>query len=328
MPALKLHPRQVEKTGDDSPAGSLFGYVIRMSGVHQIWICLLAVLVAGLSLAPIELERRIVDKAIGDRNIDLLITLGLIYLGVIVLHGGLKFLLRMYQGWLSESAIRYSREHLAQIHECRQAGIQDAASDDNQDPTGKAVSIIASEVDQLAGFVGEGLSQLTVNVGLLLAIGIYMFVVEPMIALFSLPFLLLQALMVPWVQAAINRRVQQRLKLVRRLSDSISTIPEEFAEEEEARLIRELDAIYGNRMRIFLLKFSLKAFLNFLNALAPLSALAVGGYLAIQGETTIGTVVAFAAGFQRMAGPVRELANYYRVAAQAAVQHRMIARWM
>jgi ABC-type bacteriocin/lantibiotic exporter with double-glycine peptidase domain len=50
--------------------------------------------------------------------------------------------------------------------------------------------------------------------------------------------------------------------------------------------------------------------------------------MVIQGETTVGVIVAFISGFDRLSAPLRELVNYYRVAAQAAVQHRMIARWM
>jgi ABC-type bacteriocin/lantibiotic exporter with double-glycine peptidase domain len=42
----------------------------------------------------------------------------------------------------------------------------------------------------------------------------------------------------------------------------------------------------------------------------------VGGYLVTSGATTIGTVVAFISGFQRLADPSRELLAYYRLAAR------------
>ena len=65
-----------------------------------------------------------------------------------------------------------------------------------------------------------------------------------------------------------------------------------------------------------------------LNALAPICVLVGGGYLVIQGETSVGIIVAFISGFDRMSSPMRELLSYYRVASQAAVQHRLIAKWM
>src|SRR3546814_15960723 len=45
MPDFLFSPRRIPRTGDDTPAASLFGYVWRMSGSHQVWICLLAVVV-------------------------------------------------------------------------------------------------------------------------------------------------------------------------------------------------------------------------------------------------------------------------------------------
>ena len=53
----------------------------------------------------------------------------------------------------------------------------------------------------------------------------------------------------------------------------------------------------------------------------------VGGYLVIKGQTTIGTVVAFVSGFERLSGPLRDLLNFYREYEQAKVQYRMIVQW-
>jgi ABC-type bacteriocin/lantibiotic exporter with double-glycine peptidase domain len=72
----------------------------------------------------------------------------------------------------------------------------------------------------------------------------------------------------------------------------------------------------------------MKAVLNTLNLLAPLAVLGWGGYLVIEGKTSIGVLVAFLSGFDRLAAPVRELLTFYRTAMQAAVQHASIARWM
>ena len=55
-----LPSREILGAGDDGQASSLFRYVCRMGGVHQIYMCLLALLVAAVSAAPLELQRRIV----------------------------------------------------------------------------------------------------------------------------------------------------------------------------------------------------------------------------------------------------------------------------
>jgi ABC-type bacteriocin/lantibiotic exporter with double-glycine peptidase domain len=318
MSEFVLRPRTVPTTGDDTPAASVYRYLWRMGGPHQLWICTLALAVAALSMVPLELQRRIVNGAIGDRDLDLLMRLGVLY-GVVVLLGvGLKYALRVYQGWLAESAIRYTRAHLGRIHQER------AATEEGDE--GRAVSIIGAEVEKLGGFVGNGLSQPVVNAGMLVAIVGYMLMVEPVIAVVSLLFLLPQALAVPLIQRAVNRLIERRVGLLREVGDLVAGRVDEG--EPGRRLPAELDRVYGNRIRIYLLKYAQKLLVNLMNGLAPLSVLVVGGYLVIEGQTTIGVIVAFITGFERLSDPLRELLNYYRVAAQAGVQHDMIARWM
>ena len=315
-------PRRIAKTGDDSPARSLLWYVWRMSSVHQIWVCLLAAMVASLSMVPLELQRRIINNAVEERDVMLLSILGATYLGLLFIQSGLKFCLRIYQGWLSESAVRYCREHLSRMH--RRRGANSPAADGQ----GRAVAVIASEIDKLGGFVGEGLSQPIVNLGMLLAILGYMLVVEPLVTAFSVVFLLPQVLVVPVVQLRLNRLIEKRLVLIRGLSDLIADPTKGDGSDAQSARRTKFGQIYANRMSIFLTKYAMKSIVNLLNGLAPLAVLMIGGYLALQGETTIGVVVAFMSGLDRLANPLRELLAYYRYAAQASVQHQMIARWM
>lgn len=318
-----IRPLPVPRSGDDSPASGVYRYVWLMSGRHQFWVCLLALAVAGLSMVPLELQRRIVNDVIEGDALDRLFLLGGIYLAIIALEAVGKFLLHVYQGWLGESAIRRTRQHLAKVQRAR------LEQDAEEVREGRAAAIINSEVDKLGGFVGEGISQPVVNLGMLVAIFGYMLVVEPLVALVALAFLIPQAAIVPWLQGRINRLIERRLGLLRDLSDSIVRRSAEPADDSGERgLRRDLDCIYNNRMRIYVVKFVMKSSTNFLSALAPLTVLMVGGYYVMNDRTTVGVVVAFISGFQRSAGPLRELLSYYRVAAQASVQHRMIADWM
>lgn len=321
MARFSLPPREIPTSGDDSPAQSLVRYVWRMSGRHQILVCLLALAVAALTMVPLELQRRIINGALEMKQFEPLITLGAIYLGVLIVQALLKYLLRLYQSWLSESAILYNRSHLARLHDQHLA-------DERDEENGRAVSIIGAEIDRLGGFVGEGFSQPVVNLGMLLAIGGYMLVVEPMVAAVSLLVLVPQVILVPIIQHKLNELIERRLDLLRSMSDSISELHGEGKDAEEIALLPQLRDIYHNRVAIYAVKFLMKGLINLLNNLAPLVVLMVGGYMVIQGESTVGVVVAFISGVQRLVDPVRELMNYYRVAAQANVQHSMIARWM
>lgn len=305
-----LAPRRIDRTGDDSPAHSLAGYVWRMSGWHQAGVALLAVTVSALGLAPIELQRRIIDDAISEGDATLLVTLAVIYLGVAVAQQALKLALRMAQGWLAESAVRYTRGHLMSLLGAR--GSVDGA--------GERVAVLTSETDQLGGFVGEGPSGAAANLATLAGVLAYTFWVEPSIALIGVALLVPQVAVAPLLQRKVNRLTARRLELLRAFGRRVSDLDMSGPEE--------IGALYRNRMRIHLWKAAMKAVLNLANHLAPLGILLGGGLMVIQGETTLGVLVAFTSGFERMAGPARELIGFYRKAQQAGVQHCMIAKWM
>lgn len=284
---------------------SVFGFSWRESGKHQPWLCLLAMLVFPLTMVPLELQRRIIDRAIGDQNLDLLFWLGALYLGTVVLQGGLKYLLRLYRGFVSERATLRLRR-----------AVRGQAAHDEQ---GETVSIVASEVERVGGFVGESFSEPILQGGILVAVLGYMLVVEPTIALVSLCFFLPQILLVPLIQRFVNRRAVRKVELVRELGEQIvdSAVRDDYE--------RTAHRVYGVRMSYYRLKFLSKLLTNLMNHLAPLSVLMVGGYLVVDGQTTVGTIVAFISGFERMADPSRQLIAYYRLASESQVQYRLIA---
>ena len=310
-------PKRIDRTGDDRPAPNLAAFMWRMSGWYQLPACALALVVAGLTVVPLELQRRIIDDALAQGNADLLLTLALVYLGVISLNGAVKFTLRVYQGWLAESAIAYCRRHIINLHGRETKG---------EGKNGTAVSIVNHELEAIGGFVGDGISDPLAQVGVLIAIVIYMVTVEPMIALVSVVFLGPQVVVIPLIQRKLNALVERRVDLIRSLSEDVAEQSED--EDDQRRTDHDIRRVFGNRMRFFVWKFVGKVVLNFLNAAAPLMVLGFGGWMVVQGETEVGVIVAFISGFNRMGEPLRDLINYYRTYAQTDVKHDKVASWM
>lgn len=318
MQSLKLTrcEREVRTTGDNRAASSLPRYVWRMSEGHQVALCLIAVLVAVLSLVPIELQRRIVNEVVETQDVPLLLQFGVIYVGIILLHQAAKYGLWAYQSWISESTTLYTRRHLLSL--------MGRSKPDPDEGNGRVVSIVGTEVESLGGFVGQAVSGACANAAMLLGVVVYMFVVEPKIAIFALAFLVPQIALTPVIQRRLNRLVETRVSLLRDLGDDISDTGHTDHDSRDGLLKH----IYSNRMRFFLLKFLMKSALNLLNASGPITVLLLGGYLVMQGEAEVGVIVAFISGFERISSPLRELIGFYRIAAQANVQHEMIANWM
>lgn len=312
------NPRAVKKTGDNTPSRSIWGYVARMTGWHQLAACGLALAVAGANILPIDLQRRLVDHAIREKDIQLFIILCWVYFGAIVLHKGLKFVLGVYQNWMTESAVYYTRAHIFGIYDHHLGERQT-----ERDNSGVAVSIIGSETDKIGEFVGTAISEATINVAMLVGVIGYMLVVDPKIALIGIALLIPQIVLTPLVQRKLNRLVAINVGLLRALGRDVSHLRYQNGGHRE--LWR---TIYRNRMIQSLIRNGLKAMLNLLNSLAPLVVLIIGGYQIMQGQSTVGVILAFISGFDRVSEPVRNLITFYRNAQQANVQHAMIARWM
>lgn len=306
-----------------SPPVGLYGYVWRTSKRQQLWICLLAVVVALLAMAPLELQRRVINQAIEGQSLRLLAWLGGLYLAVILLQAGLKYALRVYTGRVAEDVIRGCRAHLYATAVAPERRTDEGAVE------GKAVSIIGSEIEQVGGFVGEAWSEPLVRGGMVASLLGYMLFVEPLLAAISLAVFAPQLLIVPRIQAVVNRLAGRRIALMRSVGDQVVEAHEGGCAERDAEAFeRDLKRVRDNRVRIYLFKHLNKGLVNLLNHLGPLSVMMVGGYMVITGGTTLGVVVAFMSGFDRLADPARQLLAYYQLAAQTRVKYQMIAKWI
>lgn len=309
---MKIKPAAIRLIRRHLVTSNMLQLIWRSTSWHQVTSGVIAVSIALLSLAPVEIQRRTIDDAIGGRDIDLLIVLCAAYTALIILHQLAKFLLNAYQVWIGQSVTKYLRHQAI-----------DTSSINQEEAESEVIAIMVSEMEQLGEFVGQGISQACIDISMLVGICIYMFVVEPVIAMFAIGFLVPQAIISPIIQARLNRLMERQVRLKRRLSNQAG--PKAAG---TSQLKATTHRLFGNKIFFAFLKFAMKGLLNLMSALAPISILAVGGYLAIQGQTSVGVIVAFLSGYRQFAEPVKGLITFYRNAAQANVQHNLIVDWL
>lgn len=310
-----LRPRTVRSTGDDTPATTLRRYIWRMSEWHQLALAAIALATAALAAVPLQLQQRIVDDAIRPGDTSLLIKLLVIYAAAILLQQTLKVMLRLYQSWVGHSAVAYSRSHFASLQNGRS---------DGGEHNGENVAVLTAEIEKLGRYAGFGPSDALVSVATIIVLIGYMAFVEPMIVLLCLPFLVAQFVTVPLFQRKLDTLIERRIGAVRRLAER-STPQDTSGAHPDAKPARAIQHIYSVSLLLEIWKVLMKATINTVGALGPLAVLAVGGWLAIRGDTTVGVVVAFMTGFMRLADPARDVVQQVRQAAQARVQHQMVA---
>ena len=298
---------------------TLYEFIWRESGRRQIWLCLLTLMIVPLPMVPLELQRRIVDDALGARNARYLLLLGALYLLVMLVQGGLKYLLNIYRGRVVEEVVRWLRNRI--YRQVKPSG-DDGPSHEFVD-RGAIVSMVAAEAEDLGGFVGESVSTPLLQAGTAVVILGYLMWVQPLIASFAIVIYLPQLLIVPATQRAINRYARRHAKLVRKLGDHI--VDEALIRGDPVRRFTRINnESFATRISIYRIKYFLTFFGNFLDALGPLGVLVVGGWLVIEGRTEVSTLVVFTSGFQKVSDPWDQLVNFYRTASNAQVKYRLI----
>jgi len=301
---------------------SLYSFIWRSSKRQQIWLVALTLIVAPMSMIPLELQRRIVDDAIHNQNLAYMLALCAIYLVVLLLQGGLKYLLNVYRGSLVERVAFELRGHVFQVL------VDEPLKSHQRTPIDKGaiVSMTSSEVEEVAGFVGDSISFPLLQAGTALGTLGYLFWVQPEIAAFAVVLFIPQTLIVPMGQRRINRWAVIHARLLRKLGATIvsgdkTTLTFKHLERRFGKLAR---GARTTRVLIYRVKFFLTFLGNFIDAIGPLIVLAVGGYLVLQGKAEVGTLVVFISGFQKVADPWDQLLTFYRTTSNARTKYRLI----
>ena len=285
---------------------TIMGFVLRCSGRHQIALALLAAGVFGLSSVPLELQRRIVNDAIKSGATETIFWLAAAYAGVALLEQALKLALNIYRAWVSEDAVRGLRKTLEEVQE-----------ETGPEVTGTHAAMAVAEAEPIGGFVGVAISEPLLQIGILVSVVGYMAFLEPWTLLLSAGFLIPQMLFVPPMQRAINRRAEQRIRVLRQVGGDIV--------ESGVPLDARVERVFELNMGIYKVKYSMNLAMNFMHYLAVAVALGVGGWFAVQHRIEVGTIVAVVSGLGKLNDPWGDLVNWGRELSVDSVKYRLFA---
>jgi ABC-type bacteriocin/lantibiotic exporter with double-glycine peptidase domain len=296
-----------------------YRYIWKVSGKQQVLLSVLAMILFLLQLAPLELQRRIVNNATERSDYSVIGLLCLAYLLVVVVQGGLKLLLNIYRGSVSEAANRRLR---LEVNPAVKAGVADGTGSETE---GVAISIIVSEVEAVGGFIGSSFSEPVLNGGILLSVFGYMLYTQPWLALVAIVLFCPQFLFIPLLQEAINKRTEARIKIMRAVSvDIVNEAAERTGVREEKTFRQRVGEVYRLKMEIFYRKFGMNFLMNLFQQLGTIGIFAIGSWLLLQGKTEMGTIVAFISGINQMNDPWGDLVDYFRDLTNAGVKYRLI----
>ena len=300
--------------------GGVFAYAKHVSGWHQAGLACLSVVVFALSAAPLELQRRIVNDAIGKGAFEPILWLALAYAGVALAEGAFKLVLNVYRGWVSEHAVLHLRTYIFSLKSIAPADGAAASAETE----GVDISMIISESVPIGGFVGISISEPLLQGGILVSVFGYLVYLQPAMALLCIAVFSPQLVFVPLIQRAVNRRAGERIQTLREVSGSIVA---EAHGADAAPPVQEarIDHVFELNMGIYKLKYTMNFLMNLMHHLGVACALGVGGWYAVKGQIQVGTVVAFVSGLAKVNDPWGDLVNWYREMTEVRVRYQLVA---
>jgi len=316
---------------------SIFRYVLRYSARAQVVALLMTVASFPFLYYTLELPKIIINDALaqsGTRTVfgqtlsqvHYLFALCGVFLALVLVNGGFKYVINVYKGIVGERMLRrlryelYSRVLRFPLPQFRRLS------------SGEIVQMINAEVEPLGGFIGDAFALPAFQGGTLLTILAFMFVQDPILGLAAIALYPVQILLIPKLQAQVNRLAKARVRQVRvmanRINETVAGVRDIRANDatqyERARFSTELGIVFGIRLRIYKKKFFIKFINNFLAQLGPFFFFSIGGYLVIEGDLTLGALVAVIGAQKELYSPWKELLTYYQMFMDVRVKYDQV----
>ncbi|MEO0746675.1 MAG: ABC transporter ATP-binding protein, partial [Pseudomonadota bacterium] len=142
----------------------------------------------------------------------------------------------------------------------------------------------------------------------------------------------LQAWLIPKLQRQINLLNKKRVVQVRALAAEIGeaaggagTLRKHGGWRYRMAMVGDrLGQLFAIRFDIYQKKFFMKFLNNFITQLTPFFFFSIGGYLVIQGDVTLGALVAALAAYKDLSSPWKELLAYYNQSADMSLRWETI----
>jgi putative ABC transport system ATP-binding protein len=316
---------------------NIFRYILRHSARSQLLILAMTLASFPFLYATLELPKLIVNDALSGQEahqlygmdfqqVEYLFLLCGVFLVLVLINGGFKYVINVYQGIVGERMLRRLRfELFSRVLRFPLPHFRHISS-------GEIVQMINAEVEPLGGFIAEAFALPMFQGGTLLTILIFMFAQDPIMGLAAIVLYPLQIYVIPKLQRQVNLLGKARVRQVRRLADRIAETvggvrdirANDTTQYERARFGRELGVVFKIRYQIYKKKFFIKFLNNFMAQLGPFFFFSIGGYLVITGQLTLGALVAVVGAHEKLYSPWKELLNHYQLTWDSQIKFEQV----
>ncbi|WP_207260666.1 ABC transporter transmembrane domain-containing protein [Desulfovibrio sp. Huiquan2017] len=307
---------------------SLYSWVLYKSIPLQLAVVGIIVITVAMRVFPLEMQKRIINQAIGMKDVPALWRYCALYIGSVTLAGVLKFAINLMQVHIGERALKTIRERLYEHLLSLPVQFYRRTS------PGNVISYLITEFIPVASFIGQAVAVPAVNILTFLAMAGYMINLNPTIGVISISIYPVELFVLPRIQKYFRRANRRRIKHTQALSglvgEAVSGVHEVHSNAsiplEKQRFSRVLNKLYRDTVLQNGIKFAIKFVNNFFMSLGPFVLFLIGGWYAIQGRFDVGAIVAFLSAYEKLYDPWKELMEFWQVYQDSSVRYQQIMR--
>jgi ABC-type multidrug transport system fused ATPase/permease subunit len=301
----------------------LFYWILTRYRLYQALLFVVIIASIFFNIFPLEMQKRIINTAIRLKDQEALFLYCGLYIGAILIASLMKFLINVMQRYLGQKLLVEIRREL--YNHILQLPLQFFRTTQ----PGTVINAMTAELNAVGSFIGGALAIPITSVLTFLAFAIYMVVLDLKLGLISLSIYPIEVFLIPILQKRYNKLNKTRVKVLRSMSnvvnEAVSGIHEVHGNAsyrlEEEKIGGFFHRISRIMYRLFIFKYGIKLVNSFIQSIGPFILFLYGGYLAINGQFTLGALVAFLSAYEKVYGPWKELIEYYQEYQDAKVRY-------
>lgn len=304
----------------------LFYWILHKYRGLQLFLLLLIIVSLFFKVFPLEMQRKIINVAISLKKLELLYLYCGLYMGAVLIAGLLKYYINVLQAIIGQKILIHMRREL--YNHVLKMPLQFF----HRTQTGIIISAMTSELNAIGQFLGGAIAIPIASLLTFVTFLGFMIYLNPLLGLLTILIYPFEFIVIPLLQKRYNVQNRKRVKTTRSMAnlvnESVSGIHEVQSSSsfqlEQSKLDIFIRKLYKTMRKLFIFKYGIKFSNNFFQSLGPFLLFLLGGYLAINGQFTIGALVAFLSAYEKVYDPWKEIIEYYQMYQDAQVRYRQI----
>jgi ABC-type multidrug transport system fused ATPase/permease subunit len=267
----------------------------------------------GAALAPPPLAALAIDKGIVPGDLQALTWIVVAFMGTALIYWGATYVQTYMTGWVGQRALQDLRIQLFAHLQTMSVGFY------SRRRAGVLISRLSNDVEALDTLVSDGIVTLFGSSLTLIGTAVILFTLDAKLALITytvFPILGIASFVFRIVSADAYRATREKVAAITAyLQETLSGIRVVRSFAQEPRHLEQFKALNEENRQANMKTVHLNAAyfpgVELLSALASAGILLYGGIQAIDGEITIGVLVAFLAALNNFFDPIQQLSQLY-----------------